>query len=82
MLKTKQKRMHTTVLLDSFTILGNNGGNGGGTDDTDNSNISVLIVVVALITITMLLTAFLIVYKRNKVHNQTTPLSHLEARRN
>ena len=58
-----------------------NGGN-GGTDDTETSNVSALIVVVALITITMLLSAFLIVYKKNKVHNETTPLSTLETRRN
>merc|ERR1711935_403672 len=70
----------TTITTTTAT---NNGTNGnGGTDDTETSNVSVLIVVVALITITMLLSAFLIVYKRNKVHNETTPLSTLETRRN
>ena len=55
--------------------------NGNGGQDSKDGKVSVLIVVVALITITMLLVAFVIVYKRNKIHNETTPLSHLEARR-
>jgi len=73
----------TTITTTTATNNGTNGNGGnGGTDDTETSNVSVLIVVVALITITMLLSAFLIVYKRNKVHNETTPLSTLETRRN
>merc|ERR1712203_644437 len=73
----------TTITTTTATNNGTDGNGGnGGTDDTETSNVSALIVVVALITITMLLSAFLIVYKRNKVHNETTPLSTLETRRN
>ena len=57
-------------------------GDGNGNGGTSDGQVSVLIVVVALIVITMLLVAFVIVYKRNKIHNETTPLSHLETRRN
>lgn len=69
-------------------------GHGGGGDGEGNSNgpdngpgfnkkkinLAVLIVVVSLIAVIMLLVIFFIMYKKNKAHNETAPLSQLEGR--